>query len=72
VLSTKTINWELIRQQYDRIVTYTTALRLGTAEAGQALRRFTRGGPEHPAYQATEEPSRAVRTAFGCGQIPRN
>ncbi|MGW6603442.1 Tn3 family transposase [Streptomyces sp. NPDC055036] len=32
VLSTKTIDFELIRQQYDQVVKYTTALRLGTAE----------------------------------------
>lgn len=47
VLSTKTIDWDLIRQQYDQIVKYTTALRLGTAEAELLLRRFTRGGPKH-------------------------
>lgn len=35
VLSTKTIDWELIAQQYDQIVKYTTALRLGTAEPEQ-------------------------------------
>ncbi|WP_405894560.1 transposase [Streptomyces sp. NBC_00104] len=34
---------------------YTTALRLGTAEAEQVLRRFTRGGPKHPTYQAIED-----------------
>lgn len=55
VLSSKTIDWELIRQQYDQIVKYTTALRLGTAEAEQVLRRFTRGGPKHPTYRAIED-----------------
>ncbi|WP_399921371.1 Tn3 family transposase [Streptomyces kanamyceticus] len=44
MLSSKTIDWGLIRRQYDQIVKYTTALRLGTAEAEQVLRRFTRGG----------------------------
>jgi TnpA family transposase len=29
---TKPIDWELIRQQYDQMIKYTTALRLGTAE----------------------------------------
>jgi TnpA family transposase len=29
---TRPINWELIRQQYDQMVKYATALRLGIAE----------------------------------------
>ncbi|GAB2627641.1 hypothetical protein GCM10027168_69200 [Streptomyces capparidis] len=47
---TRPIRWDLIKQQYDQMVKYATALRLGTAEAEQVLRRFTRGGPKHPTY----------------------
>ena len=49
---TRPIRWELIAQQYDQMIKYATALRLGTAEAEQVLRRFTRGGPKHPTYAA--------------------
>ncbi|MGH9021935.1 MAG: Tn3 family transposase, partial [Acidimicrobiia bacterium] len=51
---TRPINWDLIAQQYDQLVKYATALRLGTADAEEVLRRLTRGGPKHPTYQALE------------------
>ena len=61
---TRPIRWDLIAQQYDQMVKYATALRLGTAEAEAILRRFTRPGPQHPTYQALVELGRAVKTSF--------
>src|SRR3954471_15286268 len=39
---TRPIAWELIEQQYDELIKFATALRLGTADAESILRRFTR------------------------------
>ena len=58
------IDWELIRRQYDEMVKYATALRLGTADAEAILRRFTRENTQHPTYKALSELGKAVKTAF--------
>ena len=63
-IMSKPIDWELIRQQYDQMVRYATALRLGTAETEAILRRFTRNNVQHPTYKALSELGRAVKTIF--------
>lgn len=63
---TRPINWELIRRQYDEMVKYTTALRLGTAETESILKRFTRDNRQHPTYQALQELGKATKTLFLC------
>jgi TnpA family transposase len=63
---TKPIHWELIRQQYDQMVKYATAIRLGTAETEAILRRFTRNNVQHPTYKAFAELGKAVKTVFLC------
>lgn len=68
-ISTRPIRWDLIRQQYDEMIKYATALRLGTAEAEAILRRFTRGNLQHPTYQALAELGKVLKTIFLCRYI---
>lgn len=63
---TRPINWDLIKNQYDEMVKFATALRLGTAETEAILRRFTRNNLQHPTYQALAELGRAIKTIFLC------
>lgn len=60
------IDWKLIKQQYDLMVKYATALRLGTAETEAILRRFTRNNLQHPTYKALAELGKAIKTIFLC------
>lgn len=60
------INWDLIGQQYDQMVRYATALRLGTAQTEAILRRFTRNNLQHPTYKALAELGKALKTIFLC------
>jgi TnpA family transposase len=65
------IDWELIARQYDEMVKYATALRLGTAEAEAVLKRFTRANLQHPTYKALSELGRAIKTIFLCNYLAR-
>ena len=66
---TRPINWELIRQQYNQMIKYATALRLGTAETEAILKRFTRNNLQHPTYKALAELGKAVKTIFLCDYL---
>lgn len=60
------INWELIESQYDQIIKYTIALKLGTANAEAIMKRFTRDNLQHPTYKALSELGKAIKTIFLC------
>jgi TnpA family transposase len=60
---TRPIRWDLIGQQYDQMVKYATAIRVGTASTEAILRRFTRTA-SHPTYAAMLEVGRAQKTIF--------
>ena len=60
------IQWNLIQQQYDEMVKYTTALRIGSADPETILCRFTKNNVQHPTYRALAELGKAVKTIFLC------
>jgi TnpA family transposase len=62
----RAINWSMIVPEYDNMVKYATALRLGTAETEAILRRFTGNNLQHPTYKALMELGKARRTIFLC------
>ncbi len=51
---TRPIRWDLIEQNYDQMIRYATAIRIGTASTETILRRFTRNA-SHPVHQAMLE-----------------
>lgn len=61
--TTRAIRWDLIEQNYDMLIKYATAIRVGTATTEAILRRFTRNA-SHPVYQAMWEVGRAQKTIF--------
>jgi TnpA family transposase len=65
-LLTRPINWTIVEQQYDELIKFAAALRLGTADAEAILRRFTRSNVQHPTYKALCELGKALRTTFIC------
>jgi len=61
--TTRAIRWDIIDQNYDMLIKYATAIRVGTATTEAILRRFTRNA-SHPVYQAMLEVGRAQKTIF--------
>lgn len=67
----KVINWTLIEREYDKMVKYATALRLGTADTEAILQRFARNNHQHPTFEAFSELGRALKTIFLCDYLMR-
>ena len=66
VLAGRSIKWDLIAQQYEQMIKYATALRLGLADPESVLRRFSQANAQHPTYAALKELGKVVKTIFLC------
>jgi TnpA family transposase len=66
LILSRPIDWDLVRQQYDQMIKYATAIRLRTAETEAILRRFTKNNVQHPTYKALAELGKAIKTIFLC------
>ena len=62
----RTIDWDLIEQQYDEMVRYATAMAERTADPEAILRRFMRSNVQHPTYKALAELGKATKRLFLC------
>lgn len=63
---TREINWDLLVREYDQMIKYATAMRLGTAETEAIMRRFTKNNVQHPTYKALLELGKVIKTIFLC------
>lgn len=64
-----TIDWNIIRENYDEVVKYVAALKTGTAEADVIIKRFSKDNYNHPVYKALTEIGHAVKTIFLCRNL---
>ena len=63
------IDWDLIRNQYDEMIKYVTAIKENMASVESILKRFTQYNIKHPTYRAFLELGRVARTIFICDYL---
>ena len=64
-----TINWKLIEENYDEVLKYIVALKLGIIEPSVLVKRFSKENYTHPLYKAFIEIGKANRTIFLCNYL---
>jgi TnpA family transposase len=60
------INWDLIEEQYDHMIKYVSALKIGTAETETIMKRFSKGNVQNTTYKAFQELGKVIKTVFLC------
>ena len=65
-ITTRSINWQLIEEQYVEMIKYAAALKIGMCTAETVIRRFSRSNYQHPTFKAFMELGKAVKTIFLC------
>lgn len=65
-ITTRSIRWDIIKDQYMEMVKYAAALKVGTATAETVIRRFAKTNYQHPTFKAFIELGKAVKTIFLC------
>jgi TnpA family transposase len=61
-----TINWKLIEDNYEEMIKYMVALKLGIIEPGVLVKRFSTKNYDHPVYRALHELGKANKSIFLC------
>jgi len=66
-----TINWKIIEENYDEVVQYIVALKLGLIEPSVLVKRFSKENYNHPIYKALIEIGRANKSIFLCEYLEK-
>lgn len=62
----RAINWSLIKEHYNCLIKYVTALKIGTLNAESIIRQFSKTNFQNPIFKAFIELGKAVKTIFLC------
>lgn len=65
------INWKIIEDNYDEVVKYMVALKLGIVEPSVLVKRFSKNNYNHPVYQALLWIGRANKSIFLCEYLSK-
>lgn len=65
-ITTRPINWQLIEDQYDWLIKYAAALKIGTITAESIIRQFSKSNFQSPIFKAFIELGKAIKSIFLC------